>query len=360
MKKLRIVFLLSLSLLLFGCNSNTETLKLDKPTDLIFDGVLRWDEVTNAVSYDVHIDENISEVSDNYFIFLSEGEFDVYIVAKAPGYIDSEPSDTLRVVVDYEEEIDFQYTLDGNIISWNEVENAVSYNLYINGIKYDLDNNYYDFSNLESGVLRVSVQAVYPVGVTNLSDIFNIAHDLILDEEILFQYSIYSNTDLIVWKKFLGSLYVMDSEGVFLESDEVINYAEDSLTILSSFVKLQEVTGEDGDPFVFYLINEDKKIPIKIMITEKAKPYIISQSVITTNGNMDVFFQFELFGGEFYSINGAKDDEVLYEINDNVLTIESSFIGDKFEINNSFILSYVINKDDDSVVGYLYFNKLSE
>ncbi|PKK93151.1 MAG: hypothetical protein CVV61_06145, partial [Tenericutes bacterium HGW-Tenericutes-6] len=93
MKKLRIVFLLSLSLLLFGCNSNTETLKLDKPTDLIFDGVLRWDEVTNAVSYDVHIDENISEVSDNYFIFLSEGEFDVYIVAKAPGYIDSEPSD---------------------------------------------------------------------------------------------------------------------------------------------------------------------------------------------------------------------------------------------------------------------------
>ncbi|PKK94803.1 MAG: hypothetical protein CVV60_04550, partial [Tenericutes bacterium HGW-Tenericutes-5] len=118
--------------------------------------------------------------------------------------------------------------------------------------------------------------------------------------------------------------------------------------------------GEDGDPFVFYLINEDKKIPIKIMITEKAKPYIISQSVITTNGNMDVFFQFELFGGEFYSINGAKDDEVLYEINDNVLTIESSFIGDKFEINNSFILSYVINKDDDSVVGYLYFNKLSE
>lgn len=359
MRKLGVLILLSLTILLVGCNGNTEVKKLDKPDNLVFDGVLSWDSVENALSYEISINGELDEVTDNFYVFDSEGTYDVFIIAKAPGYLSSDSSDVLNLVINYENEIEFSFSIDDSIVSWNEVDDALSYNVFIFGTKYETEDVFFDISSFDSGVIRLTVQAVYPIGVSNISDVFTVANDLILVDEIFFQYSIYSSVDLILWEDFNGPLYVMDSDGEYLDLETVLSIETEGLKILSSFVKLQEVTGEDEEPFTFYIINGDEKIPFRITITENYKPYIISQSVVTTDGTKDVKFQFELFGGSIYSVNGTKTDDVLYEVNGNILTIEAEFIEGKFASNNSFVLSYAINIEEDSVIGYLNFH-LSE
>jgi hypothetical protein len=358
MRKIFIVFLFMISFLLLGCNSTTETPKLEKPDNLIYDGLLRWDSVTGAMSYEVYLDEVMHEVTDNFFVIEEEGSYDIRVVAKAPGYLDSDSSETLEVDIDYENVIDFAFSKNDNVISWNEVEDAEEYNLFINGDKFVVQENSYDISEISAGVLRFTVQVVYPIGVSNVSDIFTVAHDLVLEEEMYFQYSLNSSVDLIVWEEFSGPVYVMNSDGEFIDIDDVLDISGDNFEILASYVKQQESTVEN-EPFIFYLINQDKKVPLAITITNKTTPYIISSSVRDTDGTKDESFQFELFTGEFFSINGAREDEVLYEVEGSILTIEADFISEKFEISESFVLSYVINVGEDSVIGYLYFNLLN-
>jgi hypothetical protein len=360
MRKLGILILLSLTILLVGCNGNTEVKKLDKPDNLVFDGVLSWDHVDNAVSYEISINGDIEEVTDNFFVFDSEGTYDVFVIAKAPGYLSSDSSDVLNLVINYENEIEFIFNIDQGIVSWNEVDDALSYNVFIFGTKYETEDAFFDISDFDSGVIKITVQAVYPIGVSNISDVLTVDYDLVLVDEIVFQYSIYSTVDLVVWKDFTGPLYVMNSDGEYLDLESVLDVETEGLKILSSFVKLQEVTGEDEEPFTFYLINGSEKTPIRITITDNYLPYIISQSVVKTDGTEDINFQFELFGGSLYSVNGTKTDDVLYEMNANILTIEAEFIEDKFDSSDSFVLSYVINVEEDSVIGYLNFNLLEE
>jgi hypothetical protein len=276
-------------------------------------------------------------------------------VAKAPGYISSDSSETLEVDVDYENVVEFAVSKNEDVISWNEIEDATEYNLFINGTKFVVESTSYDISEIDEGVLRISVQAVYPIGVSNISDIFTVDHDLVMEDEIYFQYSLNSTVDVIIWEEFSGPVYVMNSDGEFMDIEDVLDTSGVNFKILSSFMHQQDYTIEDH-PFVFYIVNQGSKYPLAITLTNKNVPYIISSSVRETDGSKDEMFQFELFDGTLYSVTGAKDDDILIEFSDSVLTIEAEFIADKFEDSDSFVLTYVINVGQDSVLGYLYFN----
>jgi hypothetical protein len=357
MKKIGVLFLLMIAFLLFGCNSTTETPKLSTPDNLIYDGLLRWDSVSGAMTYEVYLDEVMHVVSDNFFVIEEEGSYDIKIIAKAPGHLDSDASEILEVDIDYENEVDFTFSKNEDIISWNEVEDAEEYNLFINGTKFVTESASYDISEIDEGVLRITVQAVYPIGVSNVSDIFTIEHDLVLEDEIYFQYSLNSSVDIIIWEEFSGPVYVMNSDGEFMDIDNVLDTSGVNFKILSSFMHQQDYTIEDH-PFIFYIVSQGSKYPLAITITNKNVPYIISSSVRETDGSKDEKFQFELFDGTLYSVTGAKDDDISIELSDSVLTIEAEFIADKFEDSDSFVLTYVINVGQDSVLGYLYFNSV--
>jgi len=355
------VFLFFVSLIfMIGCNSNTlntKQLQLATPQNLLFDGVVKWGSVDNALNYEVSINGTNYLVDDNFYIIVEEGQYEITVIAKGAGYLDSLVSDLLIITVDYEAEVDFSFDLNGNLLSWTDVQDAVGYNLYIDAVKYETDTNSFDISDIKSGVLRITVQAAYPVGVSNVSSIFTLANDLSENSEIALQYSINSTADIILWESFTGPIYIMSSDGLFLDNSSVLNIDEQQVSILSSYIKNQNVTNEEEEHVLFYIISQNVKTPINVKVTNNLNPYIISQSVRTVDGSKDVSFQFELFGGTFFSVNGTKDDVVLYETTSSVLVVKKEFITGKFEEKDSFVLSYVINKDEDSVIGYLNFNK---
>jgi len=88
----------------------------------------------------------------------------------------------------------------------------------------------------------------------------------------------------------------------------------------------------------------------------------MSSSIIWTDGSEDITLQFELFGGEVYSISGATGDTVLWSSIDDTIIIEKEFIDSKFTANSNeeFVLSYIINLGNNSVIGYLDFRHSGE
>jgi hypothetical protein len=357
MRKLIIFFILMISLLIVGCKANTQTtiIQLDSPKNVVFDGVIKWNPVENAQGYEITINGSIYPCSDIFYVIESEGVYTISVVAKGLGYLNSESSEVLNVTINYENEMVFDFQMDELNLSWTLATDAVSYNLFINGIKYEVTGNNYSLSAIEPGLLRIAVQAVYPIGLSNVSSIYTYLHNLSIEEPLQFQYSINSTIDIIIWEPLSGPLYIMDYSGDFIDTDSVLDFDNETLTILSSFIKTQGISIEN-QPFQFYIVSNHSKTLVEVTITDKIKPYIISSSLINTNGEEDILLQFELFNGTFFSINGAKNDVVLYETNANILTINAEFINQKFVGNSSFVLSYVINFNDDSVIGYLYFS----
>jgi hypothetical protein len=355
MKLFRRILVVVVLAFLFGCQTTTEstttTPKLNTPENLVFDGVVSWNEVNNALSYDVYINDDLINVDDNIYVIEEEGTYSIYVIAKADGYIDSEPSLTLDIEVDYENNIEFTIDIDDEVVSWNEVEDATGYNLFINGVKTEVEENSFNLQTTNAGLLRISVQAIYPIGESNVSQVYNYEHNLIETAKIMFQYSLNSNIDIIVWNDIeQGNIYVQDLDLEFLDKDSMLGYSDNHLYIKSSFLVEQPI-----GLMSFYLIHGAYKTLVEVTLNTKTEPYIISSTVIRVDGTEDVMLQFELFGGSFYSINGSEGDTVLYEINDSILTIEKEFISGKFENYESFILSYAINKDDSTVIGYLFF-----
>jgi len=276
MRLSKVLVSVGLLILLVGCKKEPVEIQLSTPTNVSFDGVLNWDEVEHATSYDLYIDDQIKTVNNTIYAFDEEGEHTVYIIAKAPDYLDSEPSESINITVEYS-----------------------------------------------------------------------------ISETMHFQYSTHSTLDAIIWDDTLSitGISIEDLNHDNIATSTVLTEIDNQLYIKSSYLVQQEIGFH-----TFYLIHDNERTLVEINITNNTNPYIISSSNITTSGAVDESFQFELFEGTIYSLNGSKDDVELYSINNNILTVEKEYIAEKFSRNVEFVLSYVLNKDDNSVVGYIFFH----
>lgn len=175
--------------------------------------------------------------------------------------------------------------------------------------------------------------------------------ELIDTEKINFQYSIYSTVDVIIWEDIpTDDLYIENSNFETINIDEVLILDGPHLEIKSSYLLEQNL-----GMFSFYLIYDGYRTLVEIGMNDKTDPYIITSTVIYTSGTEDVYLQFELFNGSFYSLNGSRDDVELYHLEGSILTVEKEYIAQKFEGDKiAFTLSYVLNKDNSSVIGYLF------
>lgn len=354
-KILKRLFIVFLFLFLVGCNADSETTiqKLDRPSNLTYDGILTWNSVDYALSYDVYINDEVINVDDNTFVIEEEGTYDIYVIAKAQGFINSDPSEVLSIEIEYENIIDFDIQVVDGIVTWNNISDADYYNLFINGTKYELTNNSYELDTTDSGMLGISVQANYPIGVSNVSDIMYYEHNLEETEKTTLTYSTHSNKDIILWNDFyLNDVYVQDYNLDLLDTDSVFSISEENLNIKADYLSSHSIGIHR-----FYIIYGGFKTLIEINIEDITDPYLISSARITTDGSEEIQFQFDLFGAELASVNGNEDDIVLYEVNNDILVIEQSFIASKFATQDTIILSYKIQDQDDSIIGYLFINK---
>jgi hypothetical protein len=356
--KKNILLIFIIGLLLVGCEPEEEIQieQLTTPTELSIDQtMLMWDSVFHATAYEVSINEDVTIVEDNYIVIEDEGTYSVSIVAIADGFIDSNPSETFEFTIDYDNDFTIDITTDeeNKRLTWESVDDAIHYRIYINGTSYDTEQTEFSYADIDSGLLKISIQGIYPIGMTSVSEIRYIEHNLNETKVLSFQYSRYSTQNIMILNESITEFDLFDQNNQLLNQDDLIEI-NDYIEIKSEYILSQL-----EEQVVFYLYSGLDKYQITITLNDKTVPYIISSSKITVDGSNDIIFQFELFEGSFRQIGstGITDDD--YEINEQLLTIDQVFLETRFEEVDRISINYAID-DVSIIVGVIMIYQLNE
>jgi formylglycine-generating enzyme len=147
-------------------------------------GVLSWEEVTGAVSYDVKINSTVFSVSDNFYDLrdLARGEYQILVRANGVENLMSTFSGEYQTeysLVKESEAINLRvqdYTLE-----WDEIEGAQTYKVNRNQLGFvEVEDSFYDLSSEPSGDISIQVYTrvgdqlyLSTIDVNKLEDIKN-------------------------------------------------------------------------------------------------------------------------------------------------------------------------------------------
>lgn len=357
MKK-NILLVLIIVLLLVGCEPEEELQleQLSTPTQISLDqAMLMWDSVFHATAYEVSINEDPIIVEDNYLIIEAEGAYTISIIAIADGYINSNSSETFEFTIDYANDLTIDLSVDEehNQLTWDALDDVVNYRLYINGSSFDTELTEFSYEDIDSGLLKISIQGIYPIGSTKISEIMYIEHNLNETKILSYQYSRYSTQNIMILNENISKFELFDQDNQLLNLDDLIEI-NDYIEIKSTYILSQS-----DDQVIFYLYSGQEKFQITITLNDKTVPYIISSSRITVDGSNDLVFQFELFEGAFRQIGSSGITEDDYEINQQFLIIHQTFLETKFEEVDRISINYAID-DVSIIVGVIMIYQLNE
>ncbi len=101
MKKIMTILILSIFVwILVGCESDAELTQLDTPLNLnVTSNTLTFDAVENAMSYLI-IGEDIELIITTNTYTFDAGSYHIQVIAKAEGYLDSHPSESIAFEVE--------------------------------------------------------------------------------------------------------------------------------------------------------------------------------------------------------------------------------------------------------------------
>jgi len=176
--------------------------------------------------------------------------------------------------------------------------------------------------------------------------------DIVILDDTYFQYSQNSTQNIDVNLLDITDdvrVYSMDFEEIPVNDVLVKN---ERYEIKSSYVLENAVDGN----LSFILIFDDMQTTVKIEVSDKTEPYIISSSMISTDGKSDIVFQFELFDGSFKQVTSDEMSNSDYHIDNNYLTIDADFISMRFSDEDSFVVNYVL-EDESLVIGLIIISK---
>lgn len=378
--------------------------------------ILYWDEVKNASVYLILINEEEFTSNKNEFdlSFLDNGEYTIKVQAKAKNYQDSNFSETIKYNVELKEPRNLKIV--DNTLTWDDIQMASKYTVYINDQTFEVTENSFDLSSLSKNILyEITVVAHYEDKVSSHSkqitySIFEVPKNLIINEDNILlwdkineatKYTIYINdkTFEVLENKFdLKQL----SENAFYsikikahynshqsEFSKEINYHtfKDIIeTIQVSFNKITNYDLEVDLPYPLLSIEDFKeenyhfdnsKLTIYnsylqtlnngnnslILYTSSGKILLIiniyennKPHILSDNkvtyNGEDIIIYFELFGGTISSISKELTENQDYVIDGNKLIIRSDFIKDK----DNIIISYTLTNDEYIVLGYIYIS----
>lgn len=342
MYKIKFSILFITILFLTACN-NAETPKLLSPTNVnISKNVISFDEVENASSYIININNEEIEINTNTYTINDEGEFTIKIKAVALNFIDSNYTDEFIINVkflDYPKNI----RLENNLILYDEVIDAASYNISINGMIYNSKED--TLPVLDEGIYEVMIQAVSNTYVdSNYSpiNILEIREEKLLISTNKYQYSKHSTFNLQL------ASYKVDEEieiSEFKTGEEVIDNENLVIDNNKIYLKSEYINSLNIGTYNLVLTTNLGIYHIELEIHEKVRPYVYTNLRVKTNNPI---FKLELFESQIESVIGndiTKDD---YIIDNNEVTIKSDYIKDFFNTNETknLILSILL-KDSE-------------
>ncbi len=115
-----------------------EATPLSAPVIELDGNVVSWEAVSGATSYTVYVnDDGTSVTGTSYTLTMTEaGSYTIYVIANSTNaaYTDSVRSNTVTYTVEQTYPLAAPVIeLDGNVVSWDAVEHAVSYTVTVNG-----------------------------------------------------------------------------------------------------------------------------------------------------------------------------------------------------------------------------------
>lgn len=142
-----------------------DPVKLSTPYVQVNDYVVSWSAVDNAVSYEIKFDdETFTQTETSYdFSDASVGThtFSVKAVAGSDDFVDSEYCAPITVTITPVKLSTPVVVADENVFSWDAVENAASYEVFVDGVSVGIQTELnYVLNATEYKVYRISVKAI--------------------------------------------------------------------------------------------------------------------------------------------------------------------------------------------------------
>lgn len=144
-KKIIFLFTLFLCFGLFSCedNANDKLVKLNSPVIALNNNVVEWGEVQHAKGYIVSVDDVAKPEQTGLTYTITEdkvGEYKITVIAvgDAKKYSNSDASNSVNYSIKATENVQLTapvITLEGNVVSWNAVDNAEGYKVTVNGVQ---------------------------------------------------------------------------------------------------------------------------------------------------------------------------------------------------------------------------------
>jgi hypothetical protein len=171
-----------------------------------------------------------------------------------------------------------------------------------------------------------------------------------------YQYSIHSTQNIkILHLDITDDVIAYSTSYQMIDIDDLLLKTTTGYEIKSDYII--STYGDGGYQYMgFYLEFNDQRTLVQISFNEKEIPYIISSSVVYTDGNENLLFQFELFEGIIKQVNANGMASTDYLITDNALVIMSDYVNQMFVENDEFIISYTL-EDESLVIGMISVNK---
>jgi len=171
-----------------------------------------------------------------------------------------------------------------------------------------------------------------------------------------YQYSIHSTQNIkILHLDITDDVIAYSTSYQMIDIDDLLLKTTTGYEIKSDYII--STYGDGGYQYMgFYLEFNDQRTLVQISFNEKEIPYIISSSVVYTDGNENLLFRFELFEGIIKQVNANGMASTDYLITDNALVIMSDYVNQMFVENDEFIISYTL-EDESLVIGMISVNK---
>ena len=341
---------------LVGCSSSND--KIPYPENIrLFEETILWDEVSDATSYSIKINDSVFTILDTSFSLESfpNGNYDIRIRSHK-GDVLSYFSPAFKIMINRSYETFEFITLVNQTIYFPEIDGISSYALYQGELELTtFENNFIDLSTLllpTNQLYQFRIAAIYPTTDKVFSDVvlFHTYVNLDILVETTFDHALVDHLDLQLNNQFTIDYILYGNEII---DPSLYQLEENMLTLDHDAFH----PNEEGTHYM-YILTASGFITIKVNVINQANPRISSSdSVLYAHENLT--FTFELQGGTFVGLSGntiTGDDYVF--INQN-LTIYATYV-ERLLLENpsrqTIILVYQLSKNSNITMGFIFIN----
>jgi hypothetical protein len=352
MKKALILILM---LILVGCTNSKEEFVIPIPeppqTFEFTNNIVKWDKVKYAIYYHITINEITYKTLNNYLDVsnLADGNYQCVILAENKDGIMGAASVAFYFKKQSIFPIPSNLIIQDEILSWENLQDALKYKVMINDSEYEVVTNQYDLTNLPlNNTYNIKVKAVYEYQASVYSDVL-IYHNY-SDIHDTFQLTFNKNTitDLEINFSDLNL-----NEIKFLNINDEYVVQDNIVTLKNTYLQ----TLDYGNNTLNAYTNKGIVL-LEVTIIDDREPYLLSSSSIIYNGD-DIIIEFEVYNALLQDLSGNSITTNDFQKTKNAITINHQYIDMKFkeEGRETLILSYTISSELLEISGWIFIKK---